>query len=986
MKPKQPRPKAAGPAREIADLRARLAEAEEPLEAIRAEAVDALVVSGAQREHFGVTPGITGDAVMAFDTAGRVTFANPAAAQLTGWTQEEALAKPAGRVLPIINIQTRQPAEDIVARVLRSKRTVALANHTALLARDGREIPIEDSAAPILDASGQVAGVVLVFHDVSQKRRAQEALRQSEERFRALVTASSDTVYHMSPDWSEMRRLRGRGSIPDAETASRDWLHTYIPPEDQAHVMAVINNAIRTKTIFEMEHRVLRADGTVGWTFSRAVPLLNRDGNIVEWFGAASDITTRKRAEARLRRFYETDLFAILYWKIDGGVIDVNDQFLKMTGYTREDVRSGLVNWAKITPSEFQEMDEDARRQVRETGVHLPYEKQFIRKDGTRVWGLFSAAAYEDDPTQGVSLILDITAIKKAHEVQSKMRKRDAFLVALSDALRPLANVNEIKTTAARILGRHLHASRVAYAEITPEGDVNVEQGYADGVPGIPGRYRLEDYGPALLREVRAGRNVVANDVLSSPDYTEQQKARYRAVQVVANLNVPLLKHGRAVALLAVHQAAARQWTEEEVLLAQETVDRTWATVERARAEAALQSTLQRFYLMLSSMYSGVLLMTEEGRLEFVNRAFCDAYALNETPASLVGLTSRDLLEKILPAFQHPEQAKARLLEILQRGQPVRAEEFGMRDGRTAFRDFIPLNVDGKSCGRLWIYTDITARKEAEAVLARSHEDLERLVAERTAKLREMVAELEHFSYTITHDMRAPLRAMQGFAELFAEACAGCQAQDAQRFLRRISTSASRMDSLIVDALNYNRTVRQELPLEPVDLAALLRGMLDSYPELQPSKANIEVAPRIPPVMGNEAGLTQCFSNLLGNAIKLVKPGQTPQIRIWAETRPSSPPQNPPPSAPPSRPSTVNDKPLTAPVVRVWVEDNGIGIPQSMLPRVFDMFSRGHNTYEGTGIGLALVRKVMDRMGGKAGVESEEGKGSRFWLDFRPAR
>jgi PAS domain S-box-containing protein len=767
MKPTQPRPKAAGPAGEIADLRARLAEAEETLEAIRAEAVEALVVSGAQREHFGVTPGIMGDAVMAFDTAGRVTFANPAAAQLTGWTQEEALAKPAGRVLPIINIQTRQPAEDIVARVLRSKRTVALANHTALLARDGREIPIEDSAAPILDASGQVAGVVLVFHDVSQKRRAQEALRQSEERFRALVTASSDTVYHMSPDWSEMRHLRGRGSIPDAETASRDWLHTYIPPEDQAHVMAVINNAIRTKTIFEMEHRVLRADGTVGWTFSRAVPLLNRDGNIVEWFGAASDITTRKRAEARLRRFYETDLFAILYWKIDGGVVDVNDQFLKMTGYTREDVRSGLVNWAKITPPEFQEMDEDARRQVRETGVHLPYEKQFIRKDGTRVWGLFSAAAYEDDPTQGVSLILDITAIKKAHEAQSKMRKRDAFLVALSDALRPLANVNEIKATAARILGRHLHANRVAYAEITPEGDVNVEQGYAEGVPGIPGRYRLEDYGPALLREVRAGRNIVANDVLSSPDYTEQQKARYRAVQVVANLNVPLLKHGRAVALLAVHQAAPRQWTDEEVLLAQETVDRTWATVERARAEAAL---------------------------------------------------------------------------------------------------------------------------------ARSHEDLERLVAERTAKLREMVAELEHFSYTITHDMRAPLRAMQGFAELFAEACVGCQAQDAQRFLRRISTSASRMDSLIVDALNYNRTVRQELPLEPVDLAVLLRGMLDSYPELQPSKANIEVPPRIPPVMGNEAGLTQCFSQ---------PPGQRHQVR---KARPNA--SNPhlgrnPTKLPPAKPAPL---------------------------------------------------------------------------------
>jgi signal transduction histidine kinase len=102
--------------------------------------------------------------------------------------------------------------------------------------------------------------------------------------------------------------------------------------------------------------------------------------------------------------------------------------------------------------------------------------------------------------------------------------------------------------------------------------------------------------------------------------------------------------------------------------------------------------------------------------------------------------------------------------------------------------------------------------------------------------------------------------------------------------------------------------------------------------------------------------LTQCFSNLLGNAVKFRKPGQTPEIRIWAEQR---------------------DR-----WARIWVEDNGIGISKSMLPRVFDMFSRGHRTHEGTGIGLALVRKVMDRMGGKTGVESEEGKGSRFWLEL----
>ena len=116
----------------------------------------------------------------------------------------------------------------------------------------------------------------------------------------------------------------------------------------------------------------------------------------------------------------------------------------------------------------------------------------------------------------------------------------------------------------------------------------------------------------------------------------------------------------------------------------------------------------------------------------------------------------------------------------------------------------------------------------------------------------------------------------------------------------------------------------------------------------------------MPVVLGNEAGLTQCFSNLLGNAVKFVKPGEKPEIRVWATQR--------------------------GEWVRIWVEDKGIGISKEMLPRVFEMFSRGSKEYEGTGIGLALVRKVVQRMGGKVGVESEEGKGSRFWIELRPWR
>ena len=125
--------------------------------------------------------------------------------------------------------------------------------------------------------------------------------RENEERFHAFMSATSDVIYRMSPDWKEMRQLEGRSFVADTSDPSRTWLDSYIPRDEQPRVMAAIEEAIRTQRVFQLEHRVLQVDGGFGWVISRAVPLRDQDGNIMEWFGAASDVTERKRAEERLR-------------------------------------------------------------------------------------------------------------------------------------------------------------------------------------------------------------------------------------------------------------------------------------------------------------------------------------------------------------------------------------------------------------------------------------------------------------------------------------------------------------------------------------------------------------------------------------------------------------------------------------------------------------------------------------------------------------
>src|SRR5688572_18736872 len=254
------------------------------------------------------------------------------------------------------------------------------------------------------------------------------------------------------------------------------------------------------------------------------------------------------------------------------------------------------------------------------------------------------------------------------------------------------------------------------------------------------------------------------------------------------------------------------------------------------------------------------------------------------------------------------------------------------------------------------------ALQKAQAELKDHATKLEHMVAQRTAKLSETVQDLEAFSYSIAHDMRAPLRSMQGFAGILKQDYGAKLDEKAHGYLQRLGSAAARMDRLIVDILNYSQVVRGELDLGIVDTHKLVLDIIHSYPQFERTHADISIEGRLPLVLANEAALTQVMSNLLGNAVKFVAPGLRPSVRVG------------------TNPEAAHDG-----RVELWVQDNGIGIPPDMQKRLFNMFTRLHRPglYEGTGIGLAIVKKAVERMGGSVGVDSNADHGSRFWVQLR---
>jgi len=254
----------------------------------------------------------------------------------------------------------------------------------------------------------------------------------------------------------------------------------------------------------------------------------------------------------------------------------------------------------------------------------------------------------------------------------------------------------------------------------------------------------------------------------------------------------------------------------------------------------------------------------------------------------------------------------------------------------------------------------LLAQQQAEERLQALTAELEERVAERTARLRDANEDLEMFTSTVAHDLRAPLRALHGLTQILKEDYAAHLDTTAQNYADRIIDSAKRMDALVMDLLTYTRISRGPLDAHPLEVRPLIAETQAALAnEVQEHQAEITVEGEAPRVIANRTFLQQALANLITNAIKFVTPGTKPRVRILLEEQ--------------------------ARDVRIWVEDNGIGIAPENHQRIFRVFERLHGSYPGTGIGLAIVQRAVNRMGGRTGVESTPGQGSRFWIELPKA-
>jgi PAS domain S-box-containing protein len=601
--------------------------------------------------------------------------------------------------------------------------------------------------------------------------------------------------------------------------------------------------------------------------------------------------------------------------------LEVNPTFERHTG-----LKDAVGRTARELVPGLEDHWVEVYARVAETGELHRFEQgsaamaRWFSVDAVRVGGAGSR--------QVALLFTDITDRRRAVAALQEGARRDAFRAALGDALRPLADAADIQAEAARLLGAYLDVRRVAYFEIAGDEYV-VEGGYVAGSAPLRGRYPITSFGPKLLAALQTGRAVVTPDVAADRDLPLAERAAFAAIDVAAYIAVPLVKEGRFVAGLTVHAAQPRTWMPDEVVLVEETAERTWASAERTRAEAALRDSEARLRQLADAMPQLVWIADAGGTVRYYNGRAVE-YA---------GLSPSDAGKWEWQPMLHPDDLGATLVawERAMRERVPYAHEHRIRMADGSYRWHLSRAVPalgGSGAVEAWhgTATDIQDLKGAEA--------------ERQALLD-----------ALAHDLKNPLTALKMQAQLLQRQLRGGRAPGGDVLLDRIGgfeRLATRMTTLL-DELSDDGRARADAAApparHPIDLVALVRGGVEEARQSGVPHA-IDLATDGTALAGDWDAdqLGRVVGNLLENALKYSPDGGAVTVDLARE----------------------------GDVAVLRVRDAGIGIPAADLPHIFDAHRRGGNVgaIAGSGVGLSSVRRIVERYGGTIAAESAPGRGT----------
>lgn len=383
---------------------------------------------------------------------------------------------------------------------------------------------------------------------------------------------------------------------------------------------------------------------------------------------------------------------------------------------------------------------------------------------------------------------------------------------------------------------------------------------------------------------------------------------------------------------------------------------------ERIRHQQEIQAERQRYQALFEQVVDAVIVNEYSadggpGPILEANPAACQM--LGWSREELLGLNVLHLSHFPLKPLS-PDSPDPIVQQVLAGKDAYFEHELLRRDGTAFPADIFTrlVNYNGRNAA-LSVIRDISARKKAEAEIQQLNADLERRVSERTSELEHALKELETFAYSVSHDLKTPLRAIDGFSQILLEDYSNQLDGQGRDHLTRIRRATLRMGQLIDDLLAYSRLERRDLILGPVNLPRLVDQVLaEQNEEIARRGVDVRIDLQSPELIAEPQGLTQCLRNLVDNALKFSAAQPQPVLEIGSRR--------------------VEDR------IRLWVRDNGIGFDMRYHDQIFDIFKRLHRgeEYPGTGVGLAIVRKAMQRVGGSVWAESAPGQGATFFLDF----